>query len=246
MTARIYTHQTLATGTSISLPPVAARHVQVLRFQPGSTLTLFNGQGDVEGEFNVTIQSMGRSDVQVTVGNFVATQREATRATHLALGMPANERMDWLVEKATELGVASIQPLITERSVLRLNGERAEKKRLHWQGIAVAACEQCGRNRVPLIHAPVHLNDWLKTGNAIDSARLLLSLQANTQPLAKATDTTTNANKKITFLSGPEGGLSVSEESAALANGFTPVTLGQRVLRSETAPLACLSYLLLT
>ena len=246
MTARIHTHQSLAPGISISLPPVAARHVQVLRFQPGSMLTLFNGQGDVEGEFNVTIQSMGRSDVQVTVGNFVATQREASRATHLAVGMPANERMDWLVEKATELGVASIQPLMTERSVLRLSGERAEKKRLHWQGIAVAACEQCGRNRVPLIHAPVHLNDWLKTGNEIDNARLILSLQANTQPLAKAIDTTTNANKHITFLSGPEGGLSALEESAALANGFTPVTLGQRVLRSETAPLACLSYLLLT
>ena len=246
MTARIHTHQSLAPGISISLPPVAARHVQVLRFQPGSMLTLFNGQGDVEGEFNVTIQSMGRSDVQVTVGNFVATQREASRATHLAVGMPANERMDWLVEKATELGVASIQPLMTERSVLRLSGERAEKKRLHWQGIAVAACEQCGRNRVPAIHAPVHLNDWLKTGNEIDNARLILSLQANTQPLAKAIDTTTDANKHITFLSGPEGGLSALEESAALANGFTPVTLGQRVLRSETAPLACLSYLLLT
>ena len=246
MTARIHTHQSLAPGISISLPPVAARHVQVLRFQPGSMLTLFNGQGDVEGEFNVTIQSMGRSDVQVTVGNFVATQREASRATHLAVGMPANERMDWLVEKATELGVASIQPLMTERSVLRLSGERAEKKRLHWQGIAVAACEQCGRNRVPLIHAPVHLNDWLKTGSAIDNARLILSLQANTQPLAKATERATNANKHITFLSGPEGGFSALEESAALANGFTPVTLGQRVLRSETAPLACLSYLLLT
>ena len=246
MTARIHTNQSLAPGVSISLPPVAARHVQVLRFQPGDKLTLFNGQGDVEGEFSVTIQSMGRSDVQVTVGNFVATQREASRATHLAIGMPANERMDWLVEKATELGVASIQPLMTERSVLRLSGERAEKKRLHWQAIAVAACEQCGRNRVPLIHAPAHLSDWFKTGNITDNARLLLSLQANTQRLAKAANIAANATRHITILSGPEGGLSATEESAALANGFTPVTLGQRVLRSETAPLACLSYLLLT
>ena len=246
MTARIHTDQSLAPGISISLPPVAARHVQVLRFQPGGTLTLFNGQGDVEGEFSVTIQSMGRSDVQVTVGNFVATQREASRAVHLAVGMPANERMDWLVEKATELGVASIQPLMTERSVLRLSGERAEKKRLHWQGIAIAACEQCGRNRVPQIHAPAHLSDWLKTEKKVDSVRLLLSLQADTQPLAKATDAAANTNKVMTFLSGPEGGLSTLEESAALANGFTPVTLGKRVLRSETAPIACLSYLLLT
>ena len=245
MTARIYTDQALATGISVSLPPVAARHVQVLRFQPGNTLTLFNGQGDVEGEYVVTIQSMGRSDVQVSVGNFIATQREASRAVHLAIGMPANERMDWLIEKATELGVASIQPLMTERSVLRLAGERAEKKQAHWRGIAVAACEQCGRNRVPLIHAPATLNDWLKTSlKPIESAnhkRLLLSLQAGTQPLTEAA----GDKGTLTFLSGPEGGLSALEEAAVLAQGFAPVALGPRVLRSETAPLACLSYLML-
>ena len=242
MTARIYTNQALAPGISISLPPVAARHVQVLRFQPGNVLTLFNGQGDVEGEYVATIQSMGRSDVQVSVGNFVPTQREASRTVHLAVGMPANERMDWLVEKATELGVASIQPLMTERSVLRLSGERADKKSLHWQAIAVAACEQCGRNRVPLIHAPASLSDWLKTQSEVDHVRLLLSLQAGSLPLIKAVD----ASSAMIFLSGPEGGLSPLEESAALAKGFAPVTLGSRVLRAETAPLACLSYLMLT
>ena len=239
MTARIYTDQTLAPGISISLPPVAARHVQVLRFQPGNVLTLFNGQGDVEGEYSATIQSMGRSDVQVSVGNFVATQREASRTVHLAVGMPANERMDWLVEKATELGVSSIQPLMTERSVLRLSGERAEKKRLHWQGIAVAACEQCGRNRVPLIRPLASFNEWLKIQNTTDEVRWLLSLQAGTQLLFKAL----GASRLMTFLSGPEGGLSPLEESAALAKGFLPVTLGQRVLRSETAPLAVLAAL---
>ena len=239
MTARIYTDQALAPGINISLPPVAARHVQVLRFQPGNVLTLFNGQGEVEGEFSVTVQSMGRSDVQVSVGNFVPTQREASRTVHLAVGMPANERMDWLVEKATELGVASIQPLMTERSVLRLSGERAEKKRLHWQGIAVAACEQCGRNRVPLILPPASFSDWLKIQNTKVELRLLLSLQANTQPFMKAAGT----SKVMTFLSGPEGGLSSTEEALAIANGFTPVTLGPRVLRSETAPLAVLAVL---
>lgn len=246
MTARIYTDQSLAPGFSISLPPVAARHVQVLRFQPGNALTLFNGQGDVEGEYNATIESMGRSDVQVLVGNFVATQREARGAVHLAIGMPANERMDWLVEKATELGVASIQPLMTERSVLRLARERADKRQAHWRGIAVAACEQCGRNRVPLIHAPASLNDWLKDSlkpiESANSKRLLLSLRSGTQPLAEVTGN----QGTLTFLSGPEGGLSAAEEAAALACGFAPVTLGQRVLRSETAPLACLSYLMLT
>jgi 16S rRNA (uracil1498-N3)-methyltransferase len=249
MTARIYTDQGLATGISISLPPVAARHVQVLRFQPGNTLTLFNAQGNgdgiLEGEYHATIESMGRSDVQVLVGNFVATQREQKGAVHLAIGMPANERMDWLVEKATELGVASIQPLMTERSVLRLARERADKKQAHWRGIAIAACEQCGRNRVPMIHAPASFNDWLKnsleTIESADSKRLLLSLRSGTQRLSEVA----SHQGAVTFLSGPEGGLSAAEETAALACGFAPVNLGQRVLRSETAPLACLSYLML-
>ena len=253
MTARIYTDQSLAAGNSISLPPTSARHVQVLRFQPGNALTLFNGRGqidadvgsDAEGEYNATIQSMGRSDVQVLVGNFVATKREAKNAVHLVIGMPANERMDWLVEKATELGVASIQPLMTERSVLRLAGERADKKQAHWRGIAIAACEQCGRNRVPLIHLPVSLTDWLKNSlkpmPSDGSKRLLLSLRCGSQPLS---DVAGDAGA-VTFLSGPEGGLSAEEEAAAVACGFGPVTLGQRVLRSETAPLACLSYLML-
>ena len=242
MTARIYTDQHLAPGISISLPPVAARHVQVLRFQPGQAVTLFNGLGPDEGQYTATIESMGRSNVQVVVGAFAPTQRESARTVHLAVGMPANERMDWLVEKATELGVASIQPLMTERSVLRLSGERAEKKRLHWQGIALAACEQCGRNRVPLIHAPASLSDWLKTQGETDHVRLLLSLQASSQPLAQAM----GAGRAMTFLSGPEGGLSSAEEAAAFTNGFVPVTLGQRVLRSETAPLACLALSMLT
>jgi 16S rRNA (uracil1498-N3)-methyltransferase len=159
--------------------------------------------------------------------------------------MPANDRMDWLVEKATELGAASIQPLMTARSVLRLTGERADKKQAHWRGIAIASCEQCGRNRVPLIHAPASFNDWLKSSlkwvESTASQRLLLSLRPGTQSLAAVA-----VNQgAVTFLSGPEGGLSAAEEAAAMASGFAPVTLGQRVLRSETAPLACLSYLML-
>ena len=246
MTARIYTDQQLVPGIRISLPPVAARHVQVLRFQPGQAVMLFNGLGPEEGEFTATIDSMGRSDVQVTVGAFNPTQREAPRTVHLAVGMPANERMDWLVEKATELGVASIQPLMTERSVLRLSGERADKKRAHWQGIAVAACEQCGRNRVPLIHAPAALSDWLKTRGQTESTRLLLSLQDGSQPLVKAVVNAVGTASALTFLSGPEGGLSATEEALAAAKGFAAVTLGPRVLRAETAPLACLALVALT
>lgn len=253
MTARFYADMTLVPGSSISLPEQTARHVQVLRLQPGERITLFNGQGNdprdgqrgSEGEFEATVERMGRSEVQVAVGAWHATAREADRAIHLAVGMPANERMDWLIEKATELGAASIQPLLNERSVLRLSAERAEKKLAHWRGIATAACEQCGRNRVPLIHKAANLADWLHglagQGDTAVGGKLLLSLQQGTRPLGQAAA----GSAALTFLSGPEGGLSTAEEAAALACGFTPVTLGPRVLRAETAPLAVLAAVLL-
>lgn len=250
MSARFYADIALSPGNSVSLPAQAARHVQVLRMQPGDALTLFNGRGDgqpgSEGEFAATVERMGRSEVEVMVGAYTATAREAGRAVHLAVGMPANERMDWLVEKAAELGVASIQPLMCERSVLRIKGERADKKLTHWRGVAIAACEQCGRSRVPIIHDAANLTDWLKgrgQGAAEGGARLLLSLQDGTRPLAEAVADA--GNGALTFLSGPEGGLSPAEEAAAIASGFVPVTLGPRVLRAETAPLACLSFLAL-
>ena len=135
----------LSTGVELALPAAAARHVQVLRHQPGDAITLFSGEG---GQWQATILRMGRSDVAVRVDAFEAVDPEPQRHVHLALGMPANDRMDWLVEKATELGVAGIQPLHTAHSVLRLSGERATKKQAHWQSVAIAACEQCGGNRV--------------------------------------------------------------------------------------------------
>ncbi|RYF43190.1 MAG: 16S rRNA (uracil(1498)-N(3))-methyltransferase [Comamonadaceae bacterium] len=224
----------LASGDSLALPAGAARHVQVLRLQPGSPLLLFNGEG---GEFEATVTQMGRSEVTVQIGAHLAVEREAPRAIHLAIGMPANERMDWLVEKATELGVASIQPLLAERSVLRLAGERAVKKQAHWQGIAIAAAEQCGRNRVPAVHAPADLAAWC-AASARDTVRLVLSLDAAAQPLRGFA-----GQGAVTVLSGPEGGLSPQEEKLALAQDFVPVTLGPRVLRAETAPLVVLAAL---
>jgi 16S rRNA (uracil1498-N3)-methyltransferase len=225
----------LATGSALSLPAGAARHVQVLRLQPGDVITLFNGEG---GEFDATVTRMGRSDVDVEVGTHHTLEREAARAVHLLAGITANERMDWLVEKATELGVASITPLMAERSVLKLKGERADKKLAHWQGVAVAAAEQCGRNRVPVIHPAVSLKEWL--AHPMTGADLwVLSLAQGTQALG-AVNTGT---RPVVVLSGPEGGLSPAEEAAALGAGFEPLTLGPRVLRAETAPLALLSAL---
>ena len=227
----------LATGLALSLPPGAARHVQVLRLQPGDVITLFNGEG---GEFDATVSRMGRSDVEVEVGAHRPVEREAARAVHLLAGITANDRMDWLVEKATELGVASITPLVAERSVLKLKGERAEKKLAHWQGVAVAAAEQCGRNRVPPIHPAVTLAEWVK--KAPPGERWVLSLSEGTQTMVQVLGQAPKMPvMPVTVLSGPEGGLSPAEELAALSAGFLPVTLGPRVLRAETAPLALLA-----
>ena len=249
---RIHCPLPLHTGAHIALPPAAARHVQVLRMQPGDNLTLFNGEG---GEFSTTILRMGRSDVAVEVGPHDAVEREAPIQVHLALGMPANDRMDWLVEKATELGVTSVQPLVTERSVLRLSGDRALKKQAHWQSIAVAACEQSGRNRVPVVHAVLGVGKWLEglpvRGVADDSRasspRLMLSFRDASGSLTAWLGRASPLEmQQFTVLSGPEGGLSAHEETLALTLGFAPVTLGNRVLRAETAPLALLGALTLT
>ena len=220
----------------------------MLRLQPGATLVLFDGHG---GEHPARIERMGRSDVVVQVGARIDIEREAPRAVHLAIGMPANERMDWLVEKATELGVVSLQPLITQRAVLRLAGERAERRIAHWQNVAIAACEQCGRNRVPIIHRPRRLGEWLELGRVDVSAgaiaeaqasRWLLSLGALAPPLASAA-CNEPAAAPAWVLSGPEGGLSPAEEDLALAQGFRRASLGALTLRAETAALAALVVL---
>ena len=237
---RFYCPAPLQTGLALSLPSGAARHVQVLRMQPGDVITLFNGEG---GEFEATVTRMGRSDVDVEVGVHHPVEREAPCQVHFLAGITANERMDWLVEKATELGAVSITPVMAERSVLKLKGERADKKLAHWQGVAVAAAEQCGRNRVTRIDNACTLAQWLAQhpASAGSGVRLVLSLSEGTRPLAEAVQ----GQMAVTLLSGPEGGLSPAEEALALSAGFVPVTLGPRVLRAETAPLAVLAALAL-
>ena len=235
---RFFVDQPLS-GQQLDLPAAAARHVQVLRLQPGDQITLFNGLG---GQWQARIEQMGRSQVRVQILSFEDLEREPVRRVHLALGMPANERMDWLVEKASELGVAHLTPLSTQHTVLRLSGERALKRQTHWQGIAQAACAQSGRNRLPLIDAPLALADWLKAlPDTGDHPRVLLSFRAGAQDWRSLW---AKPPSKLTLLSGPEGGLSAEEEAWALAKGFVPVHLGARVLRAETAPLAVLAQLL--
>ena len=241
----------LTEGAEIDLPEGCARHVQVLRLQPGADITLFDGGGPLlrGGEWTATVLHMGRTNVRVRVGAHQAIEREGARAIHLLAGTTAGERMDWLVEKATELGMASLTPLATERSMVRLHGERAAKKQTHWQAVAVAACEQCGRNRVPHIHPLASLAQALAPASAAAVAtgvaplRLVLSLAPGSVPLRSALAQAA-PEAALQFLSGPEGGLSAQEEQQALAQGFVPVSLGPRVLRAETAPLAALAALL--
>ncbi|TAM50114.1 MAG: 16S rRNA (uracil(1498)-N(3))-methyltransferase [Burkholderiaceae bacterium] len=243
---RFYCPVPLATGAMLELPADAARHVQVLRLQPGHAITLFNGTG---GEWEASVTRMGRSAVQVAVGAHDPVEREAARSVHLLAAISANERMDWLVEKATELGAASLTPLLAERSLLKLKGERADKKLARWRAVASAACEQCGRNRVPPMHGAPSLADWLERNGGAGAppdvptrgTRLLLSLRGDARALREVAA----GAGPVTLLSGPEGGLTPAEQAAALEAGFVPVTLGPRVLRAETAPLAALVVLTL-
>jgi 16S rRNA (uracil1498-N3)-methyltransferase len=240
---RFYVEGLLQPNAAFNLPPGPARHAQVLRLQPESHITLFDGHG---GEWSAVITHMGRSDVAVQLTahhDLLEVQgRELPLHVTLALGMPANERMDSVIEKATELGAAAIQPLMCERSVLRLTPERAAKKVAHWQAVAVAAAEQSGRTRVPHIAPVCHLADWLGDLPAADTAaseaRWVLSFAADAQPLAHAAAHLQNT----VCLSGPEGGLTCAEERAARGAGFIGVSLGPRVLRADTAPLAVMSH----
>lgn len=236
---RIHCELDLESGTERALPAGAARHVQVLRLQPGDALTLFDGRG---GEHAAEVLRMGRASVEVRIGPRDPVEREAPVAIHLLVGLMANERMDWLVEKATELGVASLSPITTSRSVLRLSGDRAHKRVAHWQAIAIAACEQCGRNRIPRIHPVRSLHEALSVAGP--GARWVLSLAADARPWPPS-DHGADAANAHHLLSGPEGGLTPEEEAAARAGGFTPTSLGPRVLRAETAPLAALVALTL-
>ena len=222
---------------AFALPAGAARHVQVLRLQPGDALALFDGLG---GEWSACVRSIGRRAVEVEALSHAPTERELPIPVTIALAMPAGDRMDFLVEKATELGAAAIQPLVSERSVLRLAGERAARRVAHWQAITVAACEQCGRNRVPTLHPVRSLADWLAALPACpDEARLLLAWR---NALPWSADGVRGASR-VMLLSGPEGGLTDEEEDAARALDFVAVSLGPRVLRADTAPLAALAAL---
>ncbi len=234
---RFYVSQPLAPGATVDLPEEVAHHLHVVRQQAGAALTLFNGEG---GQYRATLAEIGKRRASALVESFEDIETEAPYPVTLAQGLPEGSKMDWIVEKAVELGVAAVQPLAAQRSVVRLSGERAEKRQAHWQGVIVAASEQSGRNRLARLHPLADVQPWLASPDAGAGPRILLSPRA-TQSLAAWAKA--SPPQAVTLLVGPEGGFTPQEEEAAAAAGALPLSMGPRVLRTETAGLAALAIL---
>lgn len=232
---RFYCPLPLAPGLTVELPESVAHHLHVVRQQPGAALTLFNGAG---GQFAATLAEVGKRRASALVGAFAPIEAELAYALTLAQALPEGAKMDWIVEKAVELGVAAIAPLAAQRCVTRLSGERADRRHAHWQGVIVAASEQSGRNRLAALAPLEDLGRLL--ARPAEAPRILLSPRG-TQSLAGWARAT--APGPLTLLVGPEGGFSPAEEDAAIAAGALALTMGARVLRTETAALAALATL---
>ncbi len=212
------------------LPEAQAHYIgRVLRMAEGDAVQLFDGSGH---EFRGALLEVGKKRVRVQLDETFAGQTESPLRIHLGQGLSRGERMDWAIQKATELGVTEITPIVSERCEVRLKDERAEKRQAHWQQIAVSACEQCGRSVVPVIHPPMPLAEWLKRSDA----ELKLVLHPVAEPLTSHPKPGT-----LAFLIGPEGGLNDAEVDQAKDAGFHAARLGPRVLRTETAPVVALS-----
>lgn len=239
---RIFSAEPLAGKSEVQLDEAASRHlVKVLRLAPGRSLIVFDGEG---GEYEAELLEAGKK-VRVRIGDFSEDNRQSPLAITLAIGISRGDRFDWVIQKATELGVKDIQPLFTERCEVKLTGDRLQKKLGQWQQIAIGACEQSARNRVPQILTPMKLpqflNESLDKSDESDSLNLVLHHRTD-ETLAQLEQTFGRPHSAL-LLVGPEGGLSAAEIDLALGRGFHALRLGPRVLRTETAPVAALSVL---
>jgi len=229
---RIYVEQALDCGQTMALQQDASHHVsRVLRMRVGRRLWLFNGRG---GNYLAEIVSISRHQVDVTLLEFNDEQQESTLKITLAQGVSRTQHMDYTLQKAVELGVSKIVPVITEFGNVQFDQQREQKKLLHWQLIIISACEQSGRNSVPEILTPMPLSQWLETDN--NSLKVLLQPGAGLRLSALQL-----ANSSLSLLSGPEGGFSRAEAEQAVSRGYVSVGLGPRVLRTETAAVAAIS-----
>jgi 16S rRNA (uracil1498-N3)-methyltransferase len=232
MAPRFYLDAPLRAGSVCTLSEDAAHHaIHVLRLREGEEVTLFNGRG---GEFAARIASIQRLKIAIDLLQHRAVERESPLRVTLVQGMSAGEKMDSTVRKAVELGVAEVQPVLAARSVARPKGERADSRRAHWQKVAIAACEQCGRNRIPEVQPLVSIDDY----RAGEGMKVLLSPQARLKLSEAIKDATA-----FVLAAGPEAGFTADEEAALVDAGFVPVSLGPRTLRTETAAVAALAAL---
>jgi 16S rRNA (uracil1498-N3)-methyltransferase len=230
---RIHIDEPLEQSSRVVLRGAASNHVrQVLRLERADEIVVFDGRG---GEYAARIEEVHKDALLIAVGERRPIERESPLAVTLAQGVSRGERMDLVVQKATELGVRRIAPILTERSVVRLDAKQADAKRRHWRGVAIAACEQCGRNTVPEIALPATLAAFLSSLEP-DAVRVLLSPSGGSK-----VSSLTPTDAPLTLLIGPEGGLSESEQRAAIDAGFRALNLGPRVLRTETAAIAALA-----
>jgi len=230
---RIYSHQSLSGQSTVDLDENASRHLgKVLRMQIGRELILFDGNG---GEYSAAITAVGKKVVSVELGEFSPIDRQSPLSIHLGIGISRGERFDHVLQKATELGVTQITPLFTERTEVKLTGPRLEKKQLHWQQILISSCEQCQRNRLPQLSAPVSIDQWLPT--VTEEQRFVLHHRS------EVSLSHTSAPNTVALAIGPEGGLSELEIEASARYDFQSLTLGPRVFRTETAPLTAISLM---
>lgn len=232
---RLYIDQPIIAGASITLDERAARHVTtVLRLRAGDPLVLFNGNG---GEFQATVAAVTRGAVNVSVYAYIDVDRESPLTTTLVQALARGERMDYTIQKAVELGITRIVPVLGKRSVVRLEADRAQRRADHWQGIVIAACEQCGRTRLPGLDPLIPLAEWLQSSSLAGSG---IYLQAGAPSALAACRDITGA---CTLFAGPEGGFAPEEIDMLDAAGCRAMSLGPRILRSETAALVALSIL---
>jgi 16S rRNA (uracil1498-N3)-methyltransferase len=232
---RFYCPFALAEGALVELPEAIARHLQVLRMEPGDALELFDGAG---GVYRASLASLDKRRAAASVTAFEPRDVELPFAVRLAQGLPEGSKMDWIVEKAVELGVRAVQPLAAQRSVVRLAGERADKRRAHWEAVVVAASEQCGRNRLAAVEAVEPFERWIAAPSP--APRILLSPRGTQSLAAWAAGV---ESQDVVLMVGPEGGFSDQEEDMAVAQGALALSMGPRVLRTETAGLAALACL---
>ena len=231
---RIYINDTLETDREVELDSERAHYLgRVLRLQEGSALTVFNGEN---GEFAATVTAIGKHSASIRVEEYIETATESPLKVHLVQGISRGERMDYVVQKATELGVKRVSPVFATHGVVRLDAKRAAKRREHWQRVAESACEQSGRIRPPLIDAPMSLNDWFGAKSSDADIDLILLPRA-----ATALTSLTPSKTKVCLLIGPEGGFTHDEYEDALAAGIKAVSLGPRILRTETAAAAAIA-----